>query len=309
MGDRGDDGHESGPQQRTTPSPQPSAQQQSIASFLNTGSGGGGGASGGASGSGGGGDGRGPEPQASAPQETDVQKLQFPAQVPADVKAAVLVYRPPDGYAISAIHNVKGNPSFISFWGVRIHTTHTTSAGTKKRKNFYKCMANHTCRSSVKLLALTGSTTGATEHLKKVHEIESPSSADDKKKKQETLDKIDQVKQSKIYNSDKARHNMLGFTKAFVVYSACSFRLVEQEPIRHCLGVMVPKDELEPNRLNNKSVLDTARRCLLKKEIAFGDTCRYPMVWINVAAHTVINSYHRRKQGAAKHLGRLLCVQ
>ncbi|CAN0120107.1 unnamed protein product [Ectocarpus sp. 4 AP-2014] len=224
-----DDGQAAGTSSGTqhhTPSPPPSS-QTSMSNFLRTGSGSGGGS---------GNEGGGSAETQPAVQATDVQKLRFPSDVPADVRAAVLGYQPPPGHTIDRIHNVTSKPSFICFWGVRVYTM-----VNGKKKSCYKCMANHKCRVSPKLLSLAGSTTGATEHLKNVHKTESPTSADDQQKKYDTLDKIDQVKQSKIYTSDKVRHNMLGVTKAFIIYGACPFRLVEQAPVRHCFGVMVPR--------------------------------------------------------------------
>ena len=112
----------------------------------------------------------------TAERETDVHKLYFPSDIPADVKTAILDYQPPNGYSICSIHNVKSKPSFICFWGVRV-----SKLLDGKKKSYYKCMATHTCRATNKLLSCSGSTTGATEHLKKVHDIESATSADDKK--------------------------------------------------------------------------------------------------------------------------------
>lgn len=116
------------------------------------------------------------ETETTAPAETDVQQLRFPEDVPDDVKTAVLNYKPPDKYTISRIHNVKTKPSFICFYGVRCH-----EMVDGKRKNWYKCMATHKCRSNPKLHAMAASTTGATEHLK-IHKIMSPTSAGDQQK-------------------------------------------------------------------------------------------------------------------------------
>lgn len=115
------------------------------------------------------------------PRNQVAAKLKFPNSVPADVKAAVLSYAPPQKELVIAdIPNVKGKPSFTAFYGVRLEYKGEDRQKklVPKRKQLYACLASQGCRTMSKTLKISsGSTTGATNHLKQEHAITSETSA------------------------------------------------------------------------------------------------------------------------------------
>lgn len=112
------------------------------------------------------------------PKNPKAAKLRFPADVPADVKDAILNFTPPGHLLIADIPQDESAPSVSAFYGVRLDIKPNEGeklAETRKQK--YMCLATQKCRTARKLLGIsTGSTTGATNHLKKQHSIQSAAS-------------------------------------------------------------------------------------------------------------------------------------
>ncbi|CAM9752020.1 unnamed protein product [Hapterophycus canaliculatus] len=85
-------------------------------------------------------------------------------------------FKVPGGYTIARVTKRK-RPTITCFYGVRLDTG-SGPFPPETREQTFACLASIFCRVSRTLVKLSsGSTTGATQHLKDTHGIEAVSSA------------------------------------------------------------------------------------------------------------------------------------
>ncbi|CAM9459705.1 unnamed protein product, partial [Hapterophycus canaliculatus] len=89
---------------------------------------------------------------------------------PETVRTAVMNYKPLGGFTIARVKKRK-RPTITCFYGARLDIG-SGPFPPETREQTFACLASNSCRVSRKLVKVSsGSTTGATQHLKDTHGI------------------------------------------------------------------------------------------------------------------------------------------
>ncbi|CAN0129408.1 unnamed protein product [Hapterophycus canaliculatus] len=102
--------------------------------------------------------------------------ITFSENVPEAVRTAVMNYKAPGGFTVAKVTKRK-RPTITCFYGVRLDIG-SGPFPSEPREQKFAFLASNSCRVSRTLIEInSGSTTGATQHLKETHEVEAVSSA------------------------------------------------------------------------------------------------------------------------------------